>query len=383
MIAVQLSPYTPGEIARDVPGREAQLLEIGGMLTLAALHGRFSGRIRVDVGPRGVGKTSLLRRVRDDATSLGLAPIYVTAGNGPLTAVIADEARALLEEWGSPTATREWLDHLSVTLGVPGFAAVTAQARPSGQRPQATRAFRQLVERMAQAALDQGLAGVVLLVDELQDADQDGLRTVAYAWQELQGSRTPAVFLAAGLSHTADVVTAAVTSAERFAFREMRALEPHEVREALTEPAAALGVRWETPTLQTIVERTQGYPYAVQLWGDAMWNAAGSPDRGGVLGAEAVGEAQAVVDENMRALHRSRWMKASPKEREMLAAMAELGGADVARAQLASMLGVESSALSTARQSLLDKSIIQVVGRGRLSFTAPGFAEFVRSLEVR
>jgi len=380
---MQLSPYTPGEIARDVPGREAQLEEIGGMLTLPALHGRFSGRIRVDIGPRGVGKTSLLRHVRDDATQLGLAPIYVTAGNGPLAAVITDEARALIHQWGIPAAAAEWLDRLSVTLGVPGVASISADARPDAPRPQATRAFRELVEKTAQAALDQGLAGIAILVDELQDADEDGLRTVAYAWQELQGTRTPAVLLAAGLAHTADVVTAAVTSAERFQFRTLRNLEPHEVREALTAPASDLGVRWETPTLQDVVQRTAGYPYAVQLWGHAMWTAAGSPDSGGVIGAAALDGAQAAVDEDMAALHRTRWAKASPKEREFLAAMADLGGTDVARSDLATALDLESSALSSPRQSLLDKGIIQVSGRGLLSFTAPGFAGYVRDLEDR
>lgn len=378
---MQISPYTPGEIAREIPGREAQLQEIGGMLTLPALHGRFSGRIRVDVGPRGVGKTSLLRRVREDAQRLGLAPLYVTAGNGPLAAVIADEARALIDSWGTPAAAHEWLDRLSVTLGVPGIASVTAETRPASPSPHATRAFRELIEKTTQAALDQGLAGITVLVDEFQDADEDGLRTVAYAWQELQGSRTPAALIAAGLSHTADVVTAAVTSAERFQFRTMRDLEPHEVREALTQPAADLGVRWETPVLQDVVQRTQGYPYAVQLWGDAMWTAAGYPDNEGVIGADALEPAQAAVDQDLSALHRARWAKASPKERELLTAMAELGGIKVSRADLAGALGVESRALSAPRQSLLDKGIIEIAGRGFLSFTAPGFAEHVRSLE--
>ena len=244
---MQLSPYTPGEVAREVPGREAQLQQIGGMLTLPALHGRFSGRIRVDVGPRGVGKTSLLRRVQEDAILLGLAPLYVTAGNGPLAAVIADEARTLVSEWGAPSATSDWLDRLSVTLGVPGIAQITAETSPGVSSPQATRAFRKLLEKTSKEALNQGLKGIAVLVDELQDADDESLRTIAYAWQELQGSKTPAVFIAAGLSHTADVVTAAVTSDERFQFRTMRDLEDHEVREALTQPAADLGVRWGRP----------------------------------------------------------------------------------------------------------------------------------------
>lgn len=380
---MQLSPYTPGEVAREVPGREAQLQQIGGMLTLPALHGRFSGRIRVDVGPRGVGKTSLLRRVHEDAILLGLAPVYVTAGNGPLAAVLADEARSLVSSWGATNASADWLDRLSITLGVPGVAQVRADTSPGVSSPQATRAFRELIENTSKEALNQGLKGIAVLVDELQDADAVGLRTIAYAWQELQGSRTPAVFIAAGLSHTADIVTAAVTSAERFQFRTMRDLEDHEVREALTQPAADLGVRWETPALQEVVRRTQGYPYAVQLWGDAMWLAAGSPDREGVIRADVIDEAQDSVDQDMSAMHRARWSKASPREREVLSVMAHLGSTGVARSDIADALGVTSGALGTVRRSLLDKGIIQIAGHGLLSFTAPGFAEHVIALEDR
>lgn len=380
---MQLSPYTPGEVAREIPGREAQLEEISALLDLPAQHGRFAGRIRVDVGPRGVGKTSLLRRVREEAREKGLAPLYVTAGVGSLAAVIADEARALIRSWGAPAEPRDWLDRVSITLGVPGIGSVRADTTPSAPLPQATRAFRELIERTAAEAVGQGLRGIVLLVDELQNADQEGLRTVAFAWQELQGSDTPAAFLAAGLSHAADVVTDAVSSAERFQFRTMRDLEPHQVREALTKPAAALDVRWDTPTLQQVVERTQGYPYAVQLWGDAMWQVAGSPDPGGVIGPDGVDEALTRVEEDMEAMHRTRWTKASPREREMLAAMARLGGEKVVRADIAREMGTTSSALSSPRQSLLDKGIIQIAGRGLLSFTAPGFAEYVLSREQR
>lgn len=62
--------------------------------------------------------------------------------------------------------------------------------------------------------------------------------------------------------------------------------------------------------------------------------------------------------------------------------MAELGGTDVVRADLARVLNVESRAVSSPRHSLLDKGIIQIAGHGLLSFTAPGFTEHVLSLET-
>lgn len=55
---VQPSPYTPGEVARDVPGHDQQLAEIGERLSYMTQLQRLVGRIRVDHAPRGVGKTS-------------------------------------------------------------------------------------------------------------------------------------------------------------------------------------------------------------------------------------------------------------------------------------------------------------------------------------
>lgn len=379
---MQPSPYTPGETARDIPGRGAQLTDISGLLARVALEGRFAGRIRVDVGPRGIGKTSLLRRAERTATELGLATVYVTAGNGALTAVIADEVEQLVRTWGHGDVLAEWIEEVKVSAGVPGLARleVTGRKQPA---PQATRAFRELVTRTTESVRqDADRKGLVLLVDELQAADADSLRTVAYAWQELQATDrpVPAALLTAGLPHTPDVITAAVTHAERFQYRPMRDLAPHETREALTAPAAALGVSWAMDALSTVVERAQGYPYFVQVYGEELWRAAGNPDPGEWLTAEHVEAAQEHVDVDLTELYRTRWAKASPREREVLTVMAASQERLVARRDIAAKLGVETTALSMARQSLLDKGIVDSPQHGMLAFTVPGFGRYVRSV---
>lgn len=58
---MQPSPYTPGEIARTVPGRAQQIAEVDERLSTLIDLGRLVGRIRVDHAARGFGKTSLLR----------------------------------------------------------------------------------------------------------------------------------------------------------------------------------------------------------------------------------------------------------------------------------------------------------------------------------
>lgn len=211
------------------------------------------------------------------------------------------------------------------------------------------------------------------------------LRTIAYAWQEHQSERDPipAVILAAGLTHTADVITDAVTHAERFQYRPLRDLDPAGAREALSAPATARGVSWDIPALQAVVERAQGYPYFLQLYGDEIWRAAGSPDPGVTLTLEHVEAAQQEVDIDLTELYRTRWAKASPKEREILVAMAQSGETLVARKEIAAALNVETTALSMPRQSLLDKGLVDAPVHGKLAFTVPGFSEYVLTQSER
>ena len=379
---MQPSPYTPGVTAREIPGRETQLTDITGLLGRVALEGRFAGRVRVDVGPRGVGKTSLLRRAQRTAHDLGLASVFVTAGNGILTAVIADEVHQLTRAWGHGDVLTERVSQVKVSAGVPGVGhlELTGGQRPA---PEATRAVRGLIAHTAQAARsDADHKGILVLIDELQAADPDSLRTIAYAWQELQASDSPvpAALLAAGLSHTPDVVTRAVTHAERFQYRPMRDLEPHETREALTAPSAALGVSWATDALTAVVERAQGYPYFVQVYGDEAWHAAGNPDAGGQLTLDDVNAAQERVEVDLTELYRTRWAKATARERDILTAMANHPEGPVPRGAIAEEIRVHTTALSMARQSLLDKGILDAPAHGMLQFTVPGFGAYVRSL---
>lgn len=373
---MQNSPYTPGTMATDVPGRDTQLSDISGTLARVATDGHFGGRIRVDIGPRGVGKTSLLRRAQRTAEKLQLATIYVTAGNGALSAVITDEITQTTRAWGIGDALLERLSTAKLTFGAPGFLRV--QLGDNGSvPPEATRAFRDLITDATRAAQDQGHPGIALFIDELQAADPASLRTIAYAWQELQSTPLPAAAFAAGLSHTPDVVTATVTHAERFRYRPLPDLEAHQAREALTRPATTLGVSWQTPALEAVVERAQGYPYFIQLYGDEIWAAAGHPDPGSELTLEHVEAAQREVDIDLTELYRSRWAKAAPRERDVLTAMAKAGEPTVARKDIAAALGVSTGALGMARQSLLDKGIVDAPAHGHLTFTVPGFGRYV------
>jgi len=86
------------------------------------------------------------------------------------------------------------------------------------------------------------------------------------------------------------------------------------------------------------------------------------------------------VQADLEALFRTRWAGCTPLEQRFLGAMAGLGEGSVPRAQVASVLHVSPNSLSVPRARLIDKGLIQPAARGRLEFTLPGFADFVRGL---
>lgn len=385
---MQPSPYTPGEVAREVPGRAEQLAETDERLSyLVDLH-RLVGRIRVDIAPRGIGKTSLLREVQRRAEARGALTAWVTAGESAgLIAAVAEALDRATKEWRSEARKRlsERLERLTLTVGVPGVARVETQfGRRGGEAPtHGVREFEDVIRDTVAAAEKEHRRGLVMFIDEIQEADPDGLRTLAYAWQHLQseGPDVAAAVFAAGLPNSPDAITSVVTFSERFAYRKLDRLTDDASLLALARPAASLGVSWTDDALGRAIALAEGYPYLLQLIGDATWTAAGRPDPGGVLSLDDVDAAQHSVREDLEAMCRARWEKCAPAEQNLMRAMAALGDGPVRRGDIAARLGVATEELSVARARLIDKGLVEAVGHGLLTFTIPGFALYVRERE--
>ena len=297
---------------------------------------------------------------------------------------LAQEIRRKTSSWQTETRgrLRDLLEHLTMTVGVPGVAQVEAAwARQPAVATQGVREFEDVVRETAASAGREGRPGVVFFIDEIQSADRDGLRTLGYAWQHLQseGSDIPAAVFAAGLPNSPEAIAAVVTFSERFAYRPLERLAPEAVMIALTGPARALGVEWDQGALEDAVAVAQGYPYSVQLIGDTTWAAAGYPDVGTTLTRVHLQQGQQAMRTDLDALFRARWEKATAVEQDFMQAMASLGDGPVRRSDIARTLTATSDELSVPRARLIDKGLIDVAGRGQLEFTIPGFAEYVRT----
>lgn len=245
--------------------------------------------------------------------------------------------------------------------------------------------FKELIIETVKAARDEGHRGLVLLIDEVQDADRQGLRTLAVTWQDLQAEADalPAGVFAAGLPQTPEIISAAATFSERFAYRTLHRLGPDASRVALVKPAGQVGVDWAPDALEAVIAQTNGYPHTLQLYADAAWARAGYPDPGGQIGMPDVEHAARQVAEDMDALFRARWNNATPVQRRFMTAMARSLTDDrvSSRSDIAAVMGRDSRAISAARAGLIDKGLIAVAGHGLLEFSIPGFAEFVHAQE--
>jgi hypothetical protein len=180
--------------------------------------------------------------------------------------------------------------------------------------------------------------GVLILVDELQEATSEELTALNTAVHHRGQADVPLplTFIGAGLPSLPAQLAEATSYAEwLYDYRPVGLLSEAASAGALVVPALNRGVEWAPAGLASAVATAGGYPYFLQSIGKHVWdNARSSPiDVGDVK--VGLAEARREVDEG---LYRARWERATPAQRDMLRALAGIGGegagavADIAKA---------------------------------------------------
>jgi hypothetical protein len=186
----------------------------------------------------------------------------------------------------------------------------------------------------------------------------------------------PVVLVGAGLPQLPGLAGDAKSYAERlFEFPEIGSLERSDAEAALAIPAESLGVAFENAALQEIVRVAEGYPYFLQEWGYLTWNIA----RASPITAEDVIAASPIVekrlDENFFLV---RFDRLTPKEKEYLHAMADMGPGPHRSGDISLKLGVKVESVAPRRSGLIAKGMIYSPAHGDTAFTVPLFDQFLR-----
>lgn len=234
--------------------------------------------------------------------------------------------------------------------------------------------LNKLILDLSEAAREQG-RGLAILIDEAQDLHADELVAICVAAHLVSQQGTACVIALAGLPSLPRVLSEAKSYAERlFDFQEVERLGDEAARRALTTPAEVEGVAWDPEAVDFVVDRTAGYPYFLQQYGQETWNQAEGPSLTLIdarIGAE---RAQLALDTGF---FRSRWERATPSEKRYLRAMAPDGDSGSSAWEIADRLKTKTSSLGPVRAGLIGKGLIYAPAHGRVAFTVPGMSDFI------
>lgn len=390
------NPYTPGSVPRYLAGRESETGRVRDALARVATFGEMAGAPLVFQGPRGVGKTSLLRSAQQDAEEHGFVTAWVAGRRG--APVVAELATAVSDSIAATDVlddrSRQRL-HLRLTevaleVGLPTGVKVRANVAPrldtnSPSLLAPTPALERLLHEASRRIRESGGAGLVVFVDELHAPTHQDLAVLLNAVQNLGGRReeNPIAIVGAGLPSTAGELTRSATFAERCTFVSVDRLSAEAAASAITEPAQSLGVTWRAEAVQRLTAYAQGFPYLLQVAAHETWNQAHLGDKKQSI---TIDDAERGLSEALRlveAMYAARWSAASELEKQFISAMATSEGSAVSRTAIAAALGRTSNAISAPRDRLIEKGIIEPAPeRGFLRFTLPGFGDFLRSEHV-
>jgi hypothetical protein len=390
------NPYSPGGVPRHLAGRDADLQAVRDYLEPVVAYGEMAGPPLVMHGRRGIGKTSTMRYAADMARELGFVVAWTACRGGePFLADIADRTAEALRR--ADLVSRDdrraaaAVDRVGIEVSVPAIARLSAEIRrrrspePHLSPPQgAVSAVEDLLHQAAVlAAGDEHRLGVGLLVaiDELHAGHPGEMAVLLNAIQNLNGERqeNPLAVVGAGLPSVRGLLTEAATFGERSRWHSLSEFSDSALSEALVVPAARLGVEWVPDAVDAVLDAAQRYPHFLHIMGECTWLSA-RPEHGDTL---TVADARAGIERGrteLEDLYNARWSAATPKERQVLVAIAALGGDQpVPRREIERAVGGD---IGKARTGLLQKAVVEDLEAGRLGFTLPGFARFVLDQEA-
>lgn len=381
------NPFAPGAGTQppELVGRD-ELLEI---MRIAIARTRLGNPAKslMMVGLRGVGKTVLLDRMRDQTEAGGDLALRIEAPEGrSLPAILAPQLRQALLKLSRIEQARD-LAHRALR-GLAGFAKALKVKYGDievgfDQEPEPGLAdngdlehdLQALLEAVGMAARRGGVA-VVLFIDELQYVPEDQLAALITALHRTAQRRLPVLLVGAGLPQLRGRMGEAKSYAERlFDYPEVGPLPRKDAYTAIRLPVEEQGVEIDEAALDLIFQNTRGYPYFVQEWGKHAWDVA---DRSPITRDDVEQATRTTIAALDESFFRVRFDRLTPAEKRYLRAMAELGEGPHRSGDIAEQLGVDVTSLGPRRASLIGKGMIWSPSHGDTAFTVPLFDAFMR-----
>lgn len=383
------NPYAPGAGTQppELAGREDVRARV--TLSIGRLRRGRAAKSVLMVGLRGVGKTVLLDRMRQDAERSGALTVRIEAPEGrSLPALLAPHLRLALLKLSRIEAAKDMaVRGLRALAGFAGKLKLTYKDIEVGLDYEAEAGLADngdlegdlaaLLEQIGIAARDAGTI-VAIFVDELQYVKEAQLAALISALHRCAQQQLPITVVGAGLPQLRGRMGKAKSYAERlFDFPEIGPLTSDDATSAIVKPAEHEGVVIDPRAVERIVQETKGYPYFLQEWGKQVWDVATvSPITEDDV-ASAARQAIAALDESF---FRVRFDRLTPVEKKYLRAMSDLGHGPHRSGDIADAMGRAVQSLGPTRRDLIAKGMIWSPTHGDTAFTVPLFDEFMKRI---
>lgn len=383
------NPFSPG--AGTPPPELAGRDELREQVRIAIERNRrgLSTKSMLVVGLRGVGKTVLLDRMRDDAEAGGIQTLRIEAPEGrSLPALLAPQLRVALlrlsrHEKAKALARR-------ALSGLAGFAQALkvkfkdievgfdyAPEPGLADNGDLEHDLQELFEVVGLAAQQAGTA-LVLFIDELQYVEESQLASLITALHRTAQRKLPVMLVGAGLPQLRGRMGKAKSYAERlFDFPEVGPLEIASARLAISKPIEENGASIDRSALELLLRETQCYPYFLQEWGKHAWDTA---DKSPITKRDVQVASRTAIAALDASFFRVRFDRLTPVEKKYLRAMAELGAGPHRSGDIAAELKRKVTALAPVRNQLMGKGMIWSPSHGDTAFTVPLFDEFMHRI---
>ncbi|MCY3702235.1 MAG: ATP-binding protein [Rhodospirillales bacterium] len=385
----RLNPFAPGAGTPppELAGRD-DLLERAAVALDRIRAGR-SARSFILYGLRGVGKTVLLNRMRQDAESRGIASVRMEVPEErSLPALLIPALRATLLRLSRGEAFRDTL-----LQGMRALAGFTKALKVKYQDiefsidvdPETGLAdssdldtdLTDLLVTLGKAAGDRSTA-IVLFIDELQYVPEDQLAALIAALHSASQEQLPITMVAAGLPQLVGRAGDAKSYAERlFEFTPVDRLRDDDARDALIVPALKEGVAFSSAATSEILRQTGGFPYFLQEWGKHSWDVA---DASPIALGDARRATAAALAELDASFFRVRFDRLTPAQKRYMRAMAELGPGPHRSGDVAHVLERKVTTVAPLRNLLIAKGMIFSPAHGDTAFTVPLFDAFMKRI---
>ena len=383
------NPFAPGAgtAPPELAGRDELLDSV--RISIARIRAGRASKSVLMVGLRGVGKTVLLDRMRDDAEAAGVHTLRIEAPEGrSLPAILAPELRRALLRLSRTAQARDLATRALRALA--GFATglkvkyddievgIDLEPEPGlADNGDLEHDLQDLLEVVGVAARAGGTA-MAMFVDELQYVPEEELAALITALHRVAQRGLPVILVGAGLPQLRGRMGRAKSYAERlFDFTEVGPLVPEAAERAVAKPIHDEGAEITGSALAMIVRTTQGYAYFLQEWGKHAWDAA---DRSPIDAADVDAAQATAIAELDAGFFGVRFDRLAPAEKRYLRAMAALGPGPHRSGDIATELGRKVTSLAPTRSALIGKGMAWSPAHGDTAFTVPLFDEFMRRI---